>query len=182
MKLIGLTGPAGSGKDTVADILCEQHGYTRLALSDPLRDGLKAMLGLTENQFHDRTIKETPIGWIGQSPRQLLQTLGTEWGRHHVADDLWLRVANQRIADIANHWEYITGIVITDIRFPNEAAWLAERGGQLWHIDRPSAGLNGRAGQHASEAGLDRKPEDRIIRNLFTLDALESIVAEALEA
>ena len=81
MQLIGLTGRAGCGKDTIASFLCEAHGFVQIALADPLRDGLKAMLGVTDEQLHRRDLKEAPIDWIGRSPRELLQTLGTEWGR-----------------------------------------------------------------------------------------------------
>ena len=93
MQLIGLTGPAGCGKDTIANFLMETHGFVQIALADPLRDGLKAMLGVTDEQLHRRDLKEAPIDWIGRSPRELLQTLGTEWGREHVAADLWLHDA-----------------------------------------------------------------------------------------
>lgn len=68
MQLIGLTGRAGCGKDTVARFLCEAHGFVQIALADPLRDGLKAMLGVTDEQLHRRDLKEAPIDWIGRSP------------------------------------------------------------------------------------------------------------------
>jgi len=93
MRLIGLTGPAGSGKDTVARLLCEQHGFVQMAFADPLRAMLKAGLGLTDEELHRRDLKEAPLEWLGKSPRQLLQTLGTEWGRQHVHPHLWLELA-----------------------------------------------------------------------------------------
>jgi len=93
MRLIGLTGPAGSGKDTVARLLCEQHGFVQIAFADPLRAMLKAGLGLTDEHFNNREDKEAPLEWLGKSPRQLLQTLGTEWGRRQVHPHLWLELA-----------------------------------------------------------------------------------------
>ena len=78
--LIGITGPAFSGKDTIANHLCLTHGYfTCEAFADPLRDGLSALFGLFPHHF-DAKHKETVIEWIGKSPRELLQTLGTQWG------------------------------------------------------------------------------------------------------
>jgi len=51
MKIIGLAGRAGAGKSTVASIMTEVFGYVQISLAQPLRDGLKAMMGLTDFQL-----------------------------------------------------------------------------------------------------------------------------------
>ena len=186
MQLIGLTGRAGCGKNTVADFLCETHGFVQIALADPLRDGLKAMLGLTAEQLHRRDLKETPIDWIGKSPRELLQTLGTEWGRELVADDLWLRVAARRIARIKAYPPHlhVAGIVVSDIRYENEADWLREQGGQLWLIKRnPNHrhAMEERTASHSSEQHIPTHAGEPRIYNHGTLDELYDQVAEILQ-
>lgn len=180
MKIVGLTGLAGSGKDTVASMLCITQGFVQIALADPLRAGLTAMFGVTDEQLADRTLKEQPIDWIGQSPRGLLQTLGTEWGRHHVASDIWLRVAEQRIAALRRSPPclHIAGVVVSDIRFGNEAAWIRAQGGEVWQILRPGAeGLAPATAAHESERGL---LGDLVIFNSGTLDDLFDIVSERI--
>ena len=183
MQLIGLAGRAGSGKDTVAHFLCETHGFVQISLADPLRDGLKAMLGLTDEQLHRRDLKETPMDWLGKSPRELLQTLGTEWGREHVAPDFWLRVAERRIARIkaSSPWLHIAGIVLSDIRFENEADWLREQGGQVWHIKRNEAPqLGSQAAAHRSEQHILAEAGEPHINNFGTLEALYDQVTDII--
>lgn len=181
MQLIGLTGRAGCGKDTVANFLMETHGFVQIALADPLRDGLNAMLGITSEQVYRRDLKEAPIDWIGFSPRQLMQTLGTEWGRHHVAPDIWLRVAARRIEKYrqAKPCLHIAGIVVSDIRFENEAEWLRSQGGALWHIERAHKANN--VADHVSESGIARADSDIVIANNKAIADLEEMVAEILQ-
>lgn len=183
MILIGLTGRAGCGKDTIASFLCEAHGFVQIALADPLRDGLKAMFGVTDEQLHRRDLKEAPIDWIGRSPRELLQTLGTEWGREHVAADLWLRVAARRIDRIkaSPPCLHVAGIVVSDIRFENEADWLREHGGQVWHIKRQTGNqLDSQAAAHSSEQHIPAKAGEPRIYNFGTLEQLYDQVTEII--
>jgi hypothetical protein len=79
MILIGLHGKAHAGKDTVGQMLVG-YGLDRVAFADPIKRMLIEGLGLTAEHF-DSPLKEEPIPWLGKSPRQLMQTLGTEWGR-----------------------------------------------------------------------------------------------------
>lgn len=180
MRLIGLTGPAGSGKDTVARLLCEQHGFVQIAFADPLRAMLKAGLGLTDEELHRRDLKEAPLEWLGKSPRQLLQTLGTEWGRRQVHPHLWLELAARRIAQIkaSSPCLHIAGIVVSDVRFDNEADFIRAQGGQVWHLHRDVAPV----AEHASESGVAyRREEDERIQNSGGLDELESYVGWLME-
>ena len=39
-NVIGLTGYAGSGKDTLANILVEEYGFTRIAFADKTKEFL----------------------------------------------------------------------------------------------------------------------------------------------
>jgi len=165
--VIGLSGLAGSGKDTVADHLVHHYGFLKLAFAQPLKDALTALFGITAQAMDDRQQKEAVIDWIGKSPRQLLQTLGTEWGRHQVADDIWTRIMQHRIKQIERNAPYsgIKGIVISDVRFENEAAWVRQRG-WLVHIVRPATIENGMvASSHASERGIKIKRHEDVILN-----------------
>ena len=183
MQLIGLTGRAGCGKNTVADFLCETHGFVQIALADPLRDGLKAMLGVTTEQLSRRDLTEARIDWIGRSPRELMQSLGTEWGREQVATDLWLRVAAQRIERIkaSPPCLHVAGIVVSDIRYENEANWLSNLGGKLWLIKRNNGPqLNGQVASQSCEQHIPTEMGEPRIYNFGTLDDLYDQVTEVL--
>jgi hypothetical protein len=151
--VIGLTGAAGAGKDTVADRLAAAatavgHSALRVSFADPIRAMLSAM-GVPAAYMHDRALKELPVPGIGRSYRQLAQTLGTEWGRSHVNRAVWLTLAARRIDDEARAVSPNQVIaIISDVRFPDEAAWLRRRNGLLVRIDRPGLAPVAR---HASE-------------------------------
>ena len=167
-RIIGFTGPAGAGKDLAASMV---PGACRIAFADPIYQGLSAMLGIPEGVLRNRTEKENPIVGIGASPRQLLQTLGTEWGRQMVREDIWLRVAFWR-------WEQLAAggvslIVVPDVRFSNEARLIRENGGEVWMIHRPGVEP---VAAHSSEAGLPLKLIDRLIVNDGTVDQLRERV------
>jgi hypothetical protein len=169
MKIIGLTGQAGSGKDTVADFLCETHGFVQVTLADPIRAGLTTMFGLREEYFSDRELKERTIPWIGRSPRELMQMLGTEWGRKLVNPDIWISLAEAKVKRLRKAPDYlhISGIVISDVRLENEAAWIRNQGGEIWHIWRivGRSMLTEATKSHSSERGIAVADGDHIINN-----------------
>jgi hypothetical protein len=168
--LIGIAGKAGSGKDTAANYLKECYNFRSVAFADPIRAGMKAIIGLDDYHFAHPT-KEVVLPEFGKSPRQMMQTLGTEWGRQLVNQDLWLILAGIRKAE----WNGIGyDVVITDVRFENEAAWIREQGGVVWHILRGESC----AAAHASEAGVKFHPyDDELIENNGTLQSLYDQVA-----
>jgi len=166
MKIIGLTGPARSGKDTAAETLVNK-GWRQYRFADPLKKSVQAMFGLTERHT-DGDLKESPIDWLdGVTPRQIMQTLGTEWGRDCIHPDLWLRVADRALERTADHGH--PGIVISDVRFDNEAAFVRDRGGSVVHIRRESAGS---VNAHSSESGVTFDAADYLIDNNGTIHEL----------
>lgn len=178
--VVGLHGLAGSGKDMLADYLAQRHGFTKLAFADPLRDMVAALLphlGVQGDALnllrHDRIFKEADLPLIQRSPRQLMQTLGTEWGRHLVHHELWLRIAQQRIALTAGP------VVLTDVRFANEAALVLRQGGAVWRLLRPSAGTSS---AHTSETPLARDLIDHHLHNDGTPEQLFEAADGALAA
>lgn len=156
MILIGLTGPAGCGKDTVGQILCDRAGFTRIAFADPIKRMVRQLGIETDN----RDTKEQPIDWLGRSPRYLMQTLGTEWGRNMVHPELWLMLAEREIKHNGGH------TVITDVRFDNEADLIHKNGGVVWKISRRQVNAVER---HASESGVNAENIDRYIVNNGTI-------------
>jgi hypothetical protein len=168
--LIGVCGAAGSGKDTVADIL----GFERVAFADPLYEMVSIVTGLTPDEMRDRETKEATIDWLGHSPRQLLQTLGTEWGRDTISQTIWVDAAMRRVRRLLDEGR---DVVVTDVRFDNEAAAIKAAGGQVWQIVRGEGCVRGVSMRHASEAGVAATLVDRVIGNWSTIEKLRQTVA-----
>lgn len=162
MRLLGLTGKAGSGKDTAA-IALRSLGFVRVAFADPIRDMLRA-LGVSEEHMSGPA-KEMPVPHLGLSYRRLAQTLGTEWGRT-LDPDFWIRVARERIACQLGH----SPVVVTDVRFDNEARLIREMGGALLQIERPGIPA---VAAHVSEAGVDPEFVHAVVFNDTALDQFE---------
>ena len=151
MKIIGLTGPAGCGKTTLGDMLVEVHGFTRVKFADPLKDMLRTMYentGLSYDDIERRIegdLKEVKCDIIGCTPRWAMQTLGTDWGRALIHEDLWVRLAAERAKSLD------TDVVFDDVRFDNEAETIRNMGGTVYGI----SGRGGIDGDHPSEVGVD---------------------------
>ena len=173
--LIGVCGAAGSGKDTIASIL----GFDRVAFADPLYEMVAIVTGMTPAEMRDRETKERPIDWLGQSPRQLLQTLGTEWGRGMVSETIWVDTAMRRVQRLLDEGR---DVVITDCRFDNEAAAIKAAGGVVWQVVRGSGSIQGLAARHASESGISPVLIDRVLGNWSTIERLRQTVESAIAA
>jgi len=177
MNIIGITGRARSGKDTLASFLVDHHGYVRVGLADPLRNFVGEITGLSQDELMDGSTKEAPLPWLGGiSPRRMMQTLGTEWGRDLVDDQLWLKVA-ERAIDKARRTG-APGVVIPDIRFDNEAQMVKALGGAVVRLERPDTGA---VEAHSSEAGVHPELVSEVIQNDRSMSHLARW-AEALAA
>lgn len=168
MNLIGITGKAGTGKDTLAKIIVEEYGFAQYALAHPMKAAMCAAFDLPMHVFEDRELKEQTIAWIGKSPRQLMQLFGTEFGRRLVRDEIWLMVAERRREWLAST-DTCSGMVVSDIRFPDEAAWIRACGGLLIHLDRPGVEA---VSAHSSENGVSMEDGDALIQNNGSIDDL----------
>lgn len=177
--LIGLSGLAGSGKDTAATALLA-NGYACMAFADPMRSMLRELLLHSvgdDSYMVYRKLKEQEIAGIGVSYRHLAQTLGTEWGRA-IAPDFWIRIAeatmNFRLRMSGNQ---PMRFVVSDVRFANEAAWIRERGGVIWRIERASANP---VRHHVSEQELYQFDADETLHNNGNIQDLYNLVSRML--
>jgi hypothetical protein len=175
--LIGLTGPARTGKSTTAHHLLLEHGFECYAFADPLRDALMAIFQLSPEAF-EGAAKEEPIAWLGRSPRQLMQLLGTEWGRHMISANLWVDLAEQHLDALANASWPAPDFVISDLRFENEADFVRKRGGVVVHLQRFDAP---KVNPHLSEAGVSLHKDDLVLVNDGDLPSLQRQIEELIQ-
>lgn len=185
IALVGLTGPAGAGKSTLAQHLAQRMDFLEASFADPLKDMLAALFDVDREELETRYLKrdqkEQPVAGIEKSPRYLLQTLGTEWGRQLVHPDLWVMALHRRLAWMENHLEAgQRGVVVSDVRFENEALMIRRAGGMLVHLRRH--GLDRMS--HISENGVSIHDCDHVIDNNGDIETtqqqLERLVTQFL--
>ena len=166
--LIGLSGYKRSGKTTVATLLADGFGFHVESFAAPIRRTVAHILGMHPEELE--RAKQDPVDWLdGLTPRQLMQTLGTEWGRAQ-HPELWVRSVFRRM----DHAQRAAGParlswVVHDVRFPNEAAAIRLRGGYVVRVCR---GHPPDADDHASERPLPPGWIDDTLPNFGTFNDL----------
>lgn len=158
--LVGISGKAGSGKDTAACYFVNNHGFLQYAIAGPLKRALE-VLGIHEPR--DRNLKEALIPGRRYSYREAAQKLGTEWARS-LDVGFWLNLAEAYYE--STPWS----VVISDVRFENEAAFVRERGGLIIHLRGRAADVANAT--HASEQGVEVHDTDCVIYNTDSLEKL----------
>ncbi len=140
-KIIGIAGLIGSGKDTVANHLIQEHDFKRIKFADKLKDGVAAIFEwprelLEGDSDESREWRETPDEFwskeLGEdiTPRFVLQKFGTEV-RDGFHVHTWTILLKKTILQNPN-----TNYVIPDVRFPHEDAIIKELGGEMWRVSR----------------------------------------------
>lgn len=190
--IIGLAGLKQSGKDTVASYLIKERGFERKAFADPLKQSIAALFDIpfadVDKLKNDPSVtvcliptwiadesSGTPTAAIGSwmrqmSFREVLQRYGTEAHRDIFGQDFWIDIT----LPVQGYYPG-RAIVVTDVRFKNEAKRIKDLGGVVWGIDRP--GLVSED-THASEV-IDFRV-DQLIVNDGTIDELFAKVEDLL--
>lgn len=200
-RIIGLTGPAGCGKDTVADLLVAHAGFVKIAFADPLRAEVALAFDIGAEHLQRRETKEHPLSALAlrrcrssgflnrlstmhalagqtldldapRSPRQIMQWWGTDYRRHQ-HQNYWTTHLQGRI----NGWPGFS-FVIADCRFEDEVALVRRNSGQLWRIERP--GVDVAPGAHVSETAGNEFGAGEVISNSASIGYLSDQVQMAL--
>lgn len=137
--IIGLVGASGSGKSTLANCLVEDFGFHRFHIGAPLKAMLMA-LGLSGSEVAGSPEQRSAAHDLlcGKSVRFALSTLGTEWGRRTIGEDLWSRHAERRIAKHLLESRQPSRIVIDDLRYPSDWQVVVRLGGNIVKVRRPA--------------------------------------------
>lgn len=161
---VGLTGRKRSGKNT-AGAAFENMGFESMSFAMPIKLMLASLLeyqGVDPAIIYrmlDDDLKEVPTPYLqGKTPRQAMQTLGTEWGRVMIGDTLW----SDALIRASHGYD---NVVVTDVRFPNELKALNEKGAFIYRVVRPD-----------NPAGNDDHPSETFIDGL---DVTSEIINQA---
>jgi hypothetical protein len=183
MVLVAITGLMGSGKDTAAAIFLK-NGFVRRSFAEPLKE-IGIIFGFTQSQIYGTQEDKLEINkeW-GVSGRHFLQKFGTEVGRDYLPQAIPdMKMNDQtiwiRLMDIYCNQHPEEDIVITDLRFHDEAKMVKARGGKIIKIERPSSDKDtGQHTLHASERDIPDIEADYTIVNDGTLDEFLNMVTK----
>lgn len=177
MKFIGIAGKKGSGKTTLADRLVAPQFHYRFSFADPIRDACSVL-------FDDLCINDLALDWmatdkkaiipsLGKSRRHIEQTLGTEWGRQLIHPEIWVILMRARLLSFVKSYPMTKLIVIDDVRFEDEAAFIRSMGGTIIHLHRPSLQ---EVDPHASEAGIKFYECDEVLENVGDILTMHKLI------
>lgn len=167
--IIGICGHKFSGKSTVANLLHNATCYPIVSFADKLKDITCILSGCTREDLEDYDFKELvnvpsylkPYCGNAENPtfRAFLQYFGSEVMRS-INDNIWIDCT------LLNSEE---NIIVSDVRFPNEAKAIKERGGIVIKVVRPDVKAED---SHQSETLIDEIGADYLIWNASTLENL----------
>lgn len=162
-RIIGLAGPIGSGKSTIAQSVVRAAAYRRIAghvfsFAGALKAMMVTLLQKTGYSWeaahalvHDNKRREDSLNVLqGKTMRHALQTLGTEWGRDCIGERFW--------ADLAIEAGRASGaelVVFDDVRFRTELQAIHENRGHVFELVRPGVNYPDR---HRSEGEIKGVP------------------------
>lgn len=163
--IIGITGPARSGKDTFAGVLDATNQRMRdgvhvfgFAFAEEVKRLAAIVYFVDPVNFESR--KSRICRKYNMTYRELLQKFGTDFARDMISEDFWVdRMDDKYSAMLKKNQGSDTLSLITDVRFENEAEWVRSKGGIIVEMVRPGTGGD----NHKSEAPLpDHIPRHKV--------------------
>lgn len=196
-RIVGLTGYARHGKDSVAEVLVK-YGYERYALADSMKQALLVLDPYVIGNPDEKGKAEGPDGfwrpirlsklvrhkrWEGAKKepevRRLLQVFGTEVGRSMLGEDVWIEALVKSVPNFYS--DHGPRVVISDVRFLNEARFIRRCRGEVWKVVRPDFD-NGVGVTHSSEREIAQIREDELFTNDLDLEYLQGSVRRYITA
>lgn len=197
--IFGLCGLQGSGKDTVANILINDHNFIKISFASATKDVVSILFGwdrkmLEGDTQESRKEREIVDEWWSNklnikdfSPRKALQIIGTDVLRDGFHSDIWISIVEKKIIENLNNGK---NIVISDCRFSNEMEMIKKYGGKVVCIKRntPDWFDEYKSGKdleiikniHPSETSWIRCEFDKEINNMFSIDVLKKDIEDIL--
>lgn len=157
--LIGISGKARAGKDTVADCLIGNYNFYKGSFAIPVKQFAIRHFDLTpEECYGDKTEKS----------RWVLQAIGNGC-REEFGKNIWIDKLFEKVGAVEK-------VVISDVRYENEAEAIKARGGYIIKVERPDAPEIEHGADHPSEMEMERIIPDFPLYNDGDLDQLYSRV------
>jgi len=169
MKLLGLTGTKKAGKDTAYGMLRKQYPRLRIlrvGFADALKQEIATAIG-------------KPVTYIEEHKdnfRLILQGWGTDFRRKLCGEDYWTDKLLKKLVSLDD--TQLDLVVVTDVRFANEAKLIQDVGGKIWRIVRT---VGNAVDTHSSEVEQTTIKVDYTIYNEHSFGELEHNVTLAYQ-
>ncbi len=151
MIIVGISGKRGSGKTTLANILEERYGWFHVSLADFLKRKCREDFDLTLEQTNG-ALKEVVDERYDKTPRQIMIDMGSFY--RSVDPHFWIKKVQEQILGFPQAQR--GNVVISDIRFRNEAEWISRHYGYVVRLERsPTLNIYRTEIQDPSECELD---------------------------
>lgn len=149
MKIVGISGKAGTGKDFISQNFFTANGFVQFSFAWHF----KVWLISTERATYEEVFVTKP-----EHVRTTLQDEGTKFGREVYGENIWVNTAFTWMKILSEN-SGITKFVIPDVRFVNEADFIKNIGGKVIRIHAPQRAENNKLTPehrlHKSEVDLD---------------------------
>ncbi|TGE16958.1 nucleoside/nucleotide kinase family protein [Hymenobacter elongatus] len=176
VHLIGLSGKRGSGKDTVARLLQQlqpERHWQILSFGDAIKAVCATLAGEDLAPYYRQSGKAELLPAFGRTRGEMLQQVGAALRAWNY--EIWVQAFFARLP--ADQF-----IIVPDVRFPNEAQPILDRGGLMLRIEGDPLAQQGdgtRDDNHPSETVMDTY--DRfaaVLHNTGSRDALRRQVEQ----
>lgn len=142
MRIIGLGFTAQVGKDTAAEYLEKKYPgkVKRVSFADKLKTVCMDMFGLSYEQcYGTKKQKETVDSRYGLTPREIMQGVGDKM--RQIVPSIWMDTVFYSTIpqELAKGYDCL---VVSDVRYPNEADKIHEVGGTVVKIIRDAGGVD----------------------------------------
>lgn len=184
LRLIGIIGKAGSGKDTTGEHIKKNYNGVGYAFADPIKEICRIMFLFDDEQLYGSKKEVLDERW-GITPREVFQKFGTNMMQFAVygfmpglidkvpVRQFWIHHFRLWYNDFISKPENDNKIVVvTDVRFHHEAELIRELNGTLIKIERPDLRTDSVVYQHSSETSIGDIEADVTIVNDKTIEEL----------
>lgn len=147
---IGITGAIGSGKNTAGDFISLVLGIPQYSFAAPLKEVVSHLFGVSPETLESHEGKANLNEFWGISPRNMMREVSESCIKPKYGQDFWIRRAEQVLGGSE---ACSRGVVITDVRFENEADFIRKHG-FLIHVTRPNNPHDKQMSSHVSDKGV----------------------------
>ena len=177
--IIGISGKIGSGKDTIAREIIKaypEYNFRKVSFGYNVKKIVSILTGIDMRTILSRKIKNEYLSEWELSVGEMFQIVGTDAIRDNLSENAWVYSLFNNIKDGEN-------IIITDVRFKNEAYSILNRGGYLIRLTgEPKDVKDNRKTEHKSETELDNfNMFDLFFENKPPISNIQNLINELSE-